>query len=73
MRVLSASQGGVCDPSGGGRAPLLVGGEAAVPLQPQDEGPEALPARAHGSLRTAAAAHDGPALPAVSRAEIGAV
>lgn len=73
IRVLSASQGGVCDPSGGGRAPVPVGGEAAVPLQPQDEAPEAPSSRAHGSLRAAAAADDGAALPPVSGAPVGAV
>lgn len=71
--VLSASQGGVRDPSGGGRAPVPVGGEAAVPLQPQDEAPEAPPSRAHSSLRAAAAADDGAVLPPVSGAPIGAV
>lgn len=71
--VLSASQGGVCDPAGGGRAPVLVGGEAALPLQPQDEALQTLPAGAHGALRPAAAAGDSSALPAVSRAETGPV
>lgn len=64
--ALSAPQGGVCDPPGGGCTPVLVGGEAAVPLQPQDEAPEAPPERAHGALCAAAAADDGPALAPVS-------
>ena len=72
-RVLSASQGGVRDPAGGGRAPVLVGGKATLPLQPQDEALETLPAGAHGALRPAAAAGDGSALTAVSRAETGPV
>lgn len=72
-RMLSASQSGVRDPAGGGRAPALVGGEAALPLQPQDAALPALPAGAHSALRTAAAADDSSALAAVSRAEAGPV
>ena len=63
--TLSASQGGVRDPAGGGRAPALVGGKAALPLQPQDAALPALPAGAHSALRAAAAADDGSALAAV--------
>lgn len=71
--MLFASQGGVCDPSGCGCAPLLVGGKAALPLQPQDEDLQALPQRTNSSLCPAAAADDGSALTAVSGAEIGPV
>lgn len=42
-------QSGVRDPGGGGRAPALVGGEAALPLQPQDVPLPALPAGAHSA------------------------
>ena len=71
--MLSGSQGGVGDPSGGGRAPALVGGAATLPLQPQDAALPALPAGAHRALRTAAAADDSSALAAVPRAEAGPV
>lgn len=63
--MLSASQGGVRDPAGGGRAPTLMGGKAALPLQPQDAALPSLPAGAHSALRAAAAADDGSALAAV--------
>lgn len=72
-RMLSASQSGVRDSAGGGRAPALVGGKAALPLQPQDAALPALPAGAHSALRTAAAADDSSALAAVPRAEAGPV
>lgn len=71
--VLSAPQGGVCDPPSGGCAPTLVGGEATLPLQPQDAALQAWPAGAHRALRPAAAADDSPALAAVPRAETGPV
>lgn len=63
--VLSASQGGVRDSCRGGRASILVSGEAALPLQPPDAGPQAPPARAHSALCPAAAAGDSPALTAL--------
>lgn len=71
--MLSASQGGVRDPACGSRAPALVGGEATLPLQPQDAALPALPAGAHSALRTAAAADDSSALAPVPRAEAGPV
>lgn len=63
--VLSVSQGGVCDPASSGHTPILVGVSAALALQPQDEGLQAPPAGAHGTLCPAAATGDSPALPAV--------
>ena len=50
-----------------------MGGEATLPLQPQDAALPALPAGAHSALRTAAAADDSSALAPVPRAEAGPV